>query len=300
MKRRGFTVFQLLTLLAVLGMLAAFLLPAIAKVRQAAARSQSSNNLKQIAIAVHSYHDAQGFMPPGTDKEHFSAHAKLLPYIEQDNLFKQIDFKKACDDKDNAQVRATIIKTYLSPRDPITTVIEGNGPTNYQFSAGTETSLAKNNGMFYLDSQVKLLNITDGTSNTVMVIETLKGDGGLKAVDVRRQHVQLKAADLKNLKESSGGDEWKDNKNIVGTRGSRWSDGRFNQGTFTATRGVNDELPDVDCGGEGGLSGPRTFDTVIVVGMGDGSVRTVSRSVKFQTWQNLCNASDGNAIGNDF
>src|SRR4051812_23991367 len=117
-----------------------------------------------------------------------------------------IDFKKASDDKDNAAIRAALIKTYLSPRDPQMRVNDNDGPTNYLFSAGTEASLVKNNGMFYTDSQVKFADITDGTSNTIMAVETLKGDGGKKAIDVRRQHVQLKAGDLKGIKESTGVD----------------------------------------------------------------------------------------------
>src|SRR5262245_43566564 len=136
MKRRGLTLFQLITLLALLGLATAFLLPAVVKVRQAAARSSSSNNLKQIALGMHNHHDSFGSLPAGNDKENFSAHARLLPFIEQDNLYKQIDFKKASDDKDNATFRATVIKVYLSPRDPLT-MVTNDGATNYQFCAGS-------------------------------------------------------------------------------------------------------------------------------------------------------------------
>ena len=118
-RRPGFTLFQLLVVLAVLAILLGLLLPAVAKVREAAARTQSQNNMKQIGIACHNYNDVYGTFPPGVDDKHFSAVARLLPYIEQDNLYKAIDFKKPADDKANEAARQAIIKTYLSPLDPL-------------------------------------------------------------------------------------------------------------------------------------------------------------------------------------
>src|ERR1700737_1922418 len=103
--RTALTVFDLLVVLAILGLLLALLLPAVQKVRQAASRTQSQNNLKQLALACHQYHDAMNHMPSGNDAKNFSAAARLLPYIEQDNLYKQIDFDKPMDDKANADAR---------------------------------------------------------------------------------------------------------------------------------------------------------------------------------------------------
>src|SRR5262245_35910640 len=97
-RRRGFTLYQLLVLLAILALLAAFLLPVIARARMAAMRAQSQNNLKQVGIALHSYNDSFRVLPAGNDDNNFSAAAKLLPFIEQDNLYKRIDFKKSIDD----------------------------------------------------------------------------------------------------------------------------------------------------------------------------------------------------------
>src|SRR5262245_53518764 len=102
-QRPAFTLIQLLVVLAILAILIGLLLPAIQKARQAATRAQSQNNLKQIGIACHTYHDQSGNFPPGVDGNNFSAAAYLLPYLEQDNLFKTIDFNKAMTDKDNAE-----------------------------------------------------------------------------------------------------------------------------------------------------------------------------------------------------
>src|SRR5690349_16811609 len=93
--RPAFTLFQLLILIAIFAILLGLLLPAVQKVRQAAARAQSQNNLKQMMLAVHTYHDVNNAFPSGVDDNHFSAVSKLLPYIEQNNLFKTIDFTKS-------------------------------------------------------------------------------------------------------------------------------------------------------------------------------------------------------------
>src|SRR5258708_107528 len=94
-QRPALTLFQLLLLLAVLALAFALFLPAVQKIREAAARSQSANNLKQLALAGHNYYDANGSFPPGVDaKLHFSATAYLLPYIEQAAVYQGIDFKK--------------------------------------------------------------------------------------------------------------------------------------------------------------------------------------------------------------
>src|SRR5260370_23449997 len=103
-KRPAFTLFQLLLILAILALLFALFLPAIAKLRLASARSASANNMRQMALACHNYYDANGQFPPGVDAKGFSTRAYILPYIEQDNLHKLIDFKKSVDDDANKNV----------------------------------------------------------------------------------------------------------------------------------------------------------------------------------------------------
>src|ERR1700722_1682801 len=190
-RRSAFTLFQLLTVLAILAFGFALFMPGVAKMRIMAARAQSTNNLKQIGLACHSYNDANGALPPGCNAQNFSAAVHLLPYIEQANVYQLIDLKKSVDDEATANARKIVIKTFLNPMDPVTTVKDDYGPTNYLFNAGSKPDLADNDGVFYRDSKIKLVDITDGTSNTLFTGETLKGDGGVKAVDVRRQYVLL-------------------------------------------------------------------------------------------------------------
>jgi prepilin-type N-terminal cleavage/methylation domain-containing protein len=297
--RDGFTLFELLVVIAIFAILLGLFLPAVMKVRQAAARMSSMNNMKQIALACHNYHDANGAFPPGVDDNHFSALARLLPYIEQQNLYMLIDFKKPADDAANAQVRETLVKVFFSPEDPAPPMAAGekSAPTNYLFSAGSKYDLKDNNGAFFLNSKVKIADITDGLSNTLMTGETLRGDGVKQATDVRRQYVELDKDALKDLKDESGMQEWAGNKNIAGNRGACWMDGRFLQGTFTGTRVGNDEKPDVGCGGAGGLSALRSMPGLpINVGMCDGSVRAIVKPLELKVWNNLTARSDGNVL----
>jgi prepilin-type processing-associated H-X9-DG protein len=295
-RRTGFTLFQLLVIIAVLAILVGLLLPAVQKVREAANRMSSSNNLKQLAIASHNYHDTYNRFPPGVDANNFSATALLLPYIEQANVYQKIDFKKPMDDKANDTARQVTMKVLVSPRDPQPFVKEGVGATNYLFNAGSKPDLADNDGVFYQESKIRIADITDGTSNTFMIGETLKGDGGNKAVDVRRQHVLLDKDALKDIKEDAGVQEFKDSKNIAGDRCASWMDGRFLQGTFTGTRGSNDSKPDVSCAGHGGLSSLRSLDSVINVAMCDGSVRAINQSIKPEVFKLLTARNDGQVI----
>jgi type II secretory pathway pseudopilin PulG len=300
-RRTGFTLFQLLIVLALLLLLFALLLPLIAKARQKAVRAQKLNNLRQLALACHNYHDTNGALPAGNDDKNYSAASKLLPYVEQQQVFMKIDFTKKMEDPANSEVRALRIKVFESPLDPQGPPNKNYGPTNYLFNAGSKASLKDNDGVFYQDSKVRLTDITDGTSNTLMIGETLKGDGGTKAVDVRRQHVRLKADALKGLKDEAGVQDFKDDKNVVGDRGASWMDGRFLQGTFTGTRMPNDERPDVDCGGAGGLSALRSLDDLVGIALCDGSARVIKvGKIKATTWKALMTRNGGEVLGDDF
>jgi prepilin-type processing-associated H-X9-DG protein len=294
--RGGFTLFQLLVALAIFALGFSLFLPAVAKARAAAARAQSQNNLKQIGLALHNYYSANNVFPPGLNAQNFSTAVHILPYIEQDNVYKMIDLKKPVDDKANAEVRKLVIRTFLNPMDPVMKVSDDSAPTNYLFNAGSKPDLADDDGIFYLDSKITFADILDGTSNTLFTGETLKGDGGNKAEDVRRQYVLLKKDDLKGIKPDAGVKDWKDNKNIAGDRCASWMDGRFLQGTFTGTLGLNDEKPDVSCGGVGGLSGLRGPGEGVNVGFADGSVRFVSQSVKPNVWKLLTSRNDGQPL----
>ncbi len=193
-RRAAFTLIELLVVIAIIGILLGLLLPAVQKVRETAARTQCQNNLKQIALALHDYHDAQQSLPPGyfavlpyvdgaTDTAPgWGWAAFLLPYLEQGNLFARLNFTQPVQNSPAVQTR---VKVYLCPSDlpppgafPLPDGF-GNtlclaGPTSYAACCGSDasdTTAPDGLGAFYRNSRIRLTDITDGTSETILVGE---------------------------------------------------------------------------------------------------------------------------------
>ncbi len=160
--------------------LVGLLLPAIQQAREAARRTQSSNNLKQLALAMHNYHDVHRGFPAGAhpneklkaDKR-FSWLARILPYMEQNGLYEQLDFEEAWDDESNRRFVQTNVNTLQNPG-----LVPGvPGQTHYAGLAGVGEDgprLAANHkraGVFADNRRTRIRDIRDGTSNTAMIAE---------------------------------------------------------------------------------------------------------------------------------
>lgn len=165
------TVILVVALIAVIGtvtvggVLVALLLPAVQAAREAARRAQCSNNLKQVAIAMHNYHDTYKAFPPAytVDAEGNRLHSwrtLILPFIEQQALYDQIDLNKPWDAPENQHIADTVIPAYMCPSDP-----DAMMPyTSYMVIVGRGT-------IFEGEQPIGIRDITDGTSNTILVVE---------------------------------------------------------------------------------------------------------------------------------
>jgi prepilin-type N-terminal cleavage/methylation domain-containing protein len=184
-KRRlgGFTLVELLVVIAIIGVLVALLLPAVQSAREAARRMQCSNNLKQITIAVHNYHDSHKMLPPGSTNATLSGStgfAAILPYLDQANLYSQYNFSKGNSEPENLQVVSQRIKTYICPSCFFIRKVPINGcdandraPGTYAFSTSTDDPYGISDGAIVnaLTPPTRMASITDGTSNTFLAGE---------------------------------------------------------------------------------------------------------------------------------
>lgn len=159
MRRHAFTVIELLVIIALILLLLAFLLPAVGKVRQAAGRTTSQNNLKQLGLAVHNYHDSFGKMPPGVGKANNQdgpVHFHILPFIEQAALYQQAQGASW----KNGTYR-TVIPIYLDSADT-------SAPPNHVYQGWLATTNYAGNWLVFHRGDKGFQNIPDGTSNTLM------------------------------------------------------------------------------------------------------------------------------------
>jgi prepilin-type N-terminal cleavage/methylation domain-containing protein/prepilin-type processing-associated H-X9-DG protein len=219
LRRTGFTLVELLVVIAIIGVLIGLLLPAVQKIRDAAGRVKCANNMRQIGLALHNYNDTLGQFPPGIvnpatnpcptvwgpgpngTHAYWSWLAELLPYVEQDNLWKLADawsrqgnpcsdyfwwpwgdfWTNWSDTKTPNPALSTLVQIYLCPADSRNLKVEDSGGiqvafTEYLGMAGFRLAtwtggVEKNDGVLGIVSKVRITDITDGSSNTFLVGE---------------------------------------------------------------------------------------------------------------------------------
>ena len=214
-RKRGFTLVELLVVIAIIGILIGLLLPAVQGAREAARRMSCSNNVRQIGLACHNYHDVLGSFPPGKLTEprpdgsdagnYFGWSALLLPFCEQENVRRLVDFKEKVYSAKNQEAGQKQISMYLCPSDPDREIREVDyynpdkgyalerlklAPTHYagvitekisEYGAATSdgwTLLHDELGVMLTSRAVRIADIIDGTSNTIMVTEASSYEKG--------------------------------------------------------------------------------------------------------------------------
>jgi prepilin-type N-terminal cleavage/methylation domain-containing protein/prepilin-type processing-associated H-X9-DG protein len=200
-KQPGFTLIELLVVIAIIAVLIALLLPAVQMAREAARRTQCRNNLKQIGIALHAYHESLLVFPPGRmtnfpmpgEGRCWSAYAHLLPYLGENAIFNAVNF--SLNPEQGATVPAVpenttslnqTLECLLCPTDFFNQKLQGDsGVHNYALNTGTTYPLSPRNpwgirvtGIFFENSSVGIRDIVDGTAQTVCISETIKSEGG--------------------------------------------------------------------------------------------------------------------------
>jgi len=213
MKRTAFTLVELLVVIAIIAILIGLLLPAVQKIREAAARSKCANNLKQFGLALHHHHDAQGWFPPGytvkgTDNLEmggFCGFIPLLPYLEQENWFRRWDPDHLWYEAPNFDIVSVEVKIFYCPSNRSGGVIDMSylvpiagrplpnlAASDYLLCKGANAALCEFSplpsaarGAFDVNTRTRLTDITDGTSSTFAVGE---GAGHNPRFGIRRYY----------------------------------------------------------------------------------------------------------------
>lgn len=189
MPRRGYSLVELLVAVAIVAVLVGLLLPAVQKVRAAAARASCQNTVKQLALAAHLHHDAVGSLPPGLSvlsdggrMPFLGWPARLLPYLEQEARWRDVEAAFRTDPAPlkfyghppHAKLLRSPVLAFACPADPRTPGPAVLGATLVAFTSfvGVEgTDQTTKDGALYLDSRVRLTDVADGTSGTLLIAE---------------------------------------------------------------------------------------------------------------------------------
>ena len=308
--RHGFTLIELLVVIAIIAVLIALLLPAVQGAREAARRMQCVNNLKQIGIALHNYHDTLGSLPVGELRgASYSALAQTMPFIEQGNVSNAINFSLPNGDAANDTARNTLMRFLLCPSDLDNKQPARGAATNYhankggnviwQDAVGPNAALPLANGTFVYGEIVRLAQITDGTSNTAFFSERLLADGSNSIVspiedvffpksapntpdEAYAQCQALNIYDLANQAPVFMGAPWMNGQHTYQHIGS--PNGR-SCGFFTVNRASM-------------VPSSRHPGGVNVL-FGDGSVKFIKQTISLPTWRGLGTRAGGEIISAD-
>ena len=317
--RAGFTLIELLVVIAIIGVLIALLLPAVQAAREAARRAQCVNNLKQIGLALHNYHDTNKVFPLAR-AGNFSAHARMLPYLEQRPLFDSLNFSGtwnvgASGFDPNLTVRGTTVAAFLCPSDAQGALPPGYAGNNYRSSEGSNivhgygasdpgkvnTTLPPPNGLFFSSEVHGMEEALDGTSNTALFSEHVRGDFNQGVATERSDTFRpgTYPASQDEAVRLCHAFDWKDLAfQGVSDVGAPWLYGYHSTTSYFHVSGPNTRscmFPPSRISTTANSSHPGGVNVLL----GDGSVRFLKDGVSIQTWRALGTRNLGEIVGGD-
>jgi prepilin-type N-terminal cleavage/methylation domain-containing protein/prepilin-type processing-associated H-X9-DG protein len=345
--RLGFTLIELLVVVAIIGILMALLLPAVQKVREASNRAKCANNLRQIGLALHNYHDPNGAFPTaykqlpaddptaprGTGKYGPSVFVLILPYLEQDNVYRQIDTTRAALSTANMPpanpAYSTPLPVFLCPSSPFASPTAdyseelarsfGNfdiniyyppglifGRTDYAPDAGMSADIVgidiKSDASIIAQppsAPVRITDITDGSSNTLMVVEDAGRPAWYSSKGLVTSGPPIGTYEAgPNGPCPQGGGAWADPLNYIATNGSDPG------GSGIAAGGGFLGIPEapwscaLNCSNDSEIFAFHPGGTNVV--MGDGSVRFVKAGLSMTQTAAVLSRAGGEVIDFDF
>ena len=337
-RRSAFTLIELLVVMGIIGLLVALALPAVQSAKEAARRAQCANNLHQIGLAMHAYESANGTLPPAIthaiarnydgsmDKIYggfYSIHARLLPQLEQGNLYNSINFttgtwptnaynfsigpnQMALNAVNDTAMR-TRIDTFLCPSDPGSFLATG---TSYRGNAGVGPSYGttfehqdSGNGLFPEDGTIPLAFIRDGLSHTAAFSEKLQGSGREDPLSGDRDayHTSTFVLDADDVLNACRIAARPSNGRRGFVEGGRWWfwTGRGDT-LYVHAQSPNGVVPDCTSAGALPAHGMFTARSLHPGGvnslMADGSIRFVTEGISNATWRGLGSRSGGEIV----
>jgi len=265
--KRGFTLVELLVVIAIIGVLVALLLPAIQAAREAARRNSCLNNLHQLGISLENYRSARKAFPVGAEsREHpaapnsphtfyrWSALAHLTPYLEASAAYKALNLKVPLYGAnlqvtpENAAAVNLLLPEFLCPSDRQTPVAAAFGPTNYAACGGSGRDGGtpfNADGLFFVNSQVRAGQVTDGASKTVAFSESTLGDSAENLIDAERAKPDSDYAFVFTAPLTEASCESSVRWNVTNLRGFSWASGEYRCGLYNHYLAPN--APQFDC-----------------------------------------------------
>jgi prepilin-type N-terminal cleavage/methylation domain-containing protein/prepilin-type processing-associated H-X9-DG protein len=316
-RRPAFTLIELLVVIAIIGVLIALLLPAVQSAREAARRAQCTNNLKQLGIALHSYHDAIGSFPLGRTipfDASYSPMARVLPFVEQATVSQAMNFDLPWSSAGNTTVTSARLSLLLCPSDPAEAP-QGWGGTNYRANEGTSVvmwfgandtvganlGMPAPNGLFFANARHTAADIRDGLSNTAAFSEHVLGDfdNTLATREADTFWPQTYPANADEAVQLCRQMDWRDLAfQRVSDVGAPWIYGYHSTSSYWHSGPPNSS----SC-----MFPPSRIMTVansrhpggVNVGLADGSVRFVKDTVAIESWRALGTRNGGEVISAD-